>query len=596
MQSLKIYQSLSILFWLICFSYPISVGAQDWFEAGSKPKDYAMGGDPTQPHGTDSPGFIRSEKEQIDGFGTWMTQISPDPYRGQAVHISAMVRSHDVVNWAGLWARVDGADGTLTFDNMSRRPISGTTDWMEYYVILDVPGESTGLFFGILLNGTGEVLIDGVQLKPAVRTWVRQYSNENFFFSIEAVDDQIVWAGGSSGSYLRTTDGGQNWTSGTISEAEDLTLLSVKAFDENTAYFIAQQFPEWGARIYGTRDGGETWNLQYENNDQGAFFIAIDFWDENNGIAIGDPVDGSFVILTTSDAGETWTPVPPEQIPLPLPGEFAGFGDTGGKGLTTLGSQLAWFGTAYGSGTNQPVRILKTGDGGKTWTATETPYSPLDTVRGIASIAFRDSLHGFAGGSQGENIEGGLLKTLDGGVNWEVVESFPSLQPATISYIPVTNGQSVFVTSLQGSAYSSDGGVSWDTLSTEPHLAADFASSSAGWALNIFQGGIDKFEGFMTTSQVELPIATLRKPLSIRNHPNPFEESTTVFFSLPMYENVQMDLWELNGQWVGQILNQNLPAGEHEFEAKFKDLKPGIYLIRIQTPSLTGAQKIICLK
>ncbi len=43
----------------------------------------------------------------------------------------------------------------VAFDNMHDRPIKGTTGWQQYEVVLDIPRDSTGISFWILLDGTG---------------------------------------------------------------------------------------------------------------------------------------------------------------------------------------------------------------------------------------------------------------------------------------------------------------------------------------------------------------------------------------------------------------------------------------------------------
>jgi hypothetical protein len=66
---------------------------------------------------------------------------------------------------AGLWMRVDGfGDTTLSFDNMENRPITGTTDWTHYTVVLDVPQESTIIAFGLWLAGSGQAWIADAQI------------------------------------------------------------------------------------------------------------------------------------------------------------------------------------------------------------------------------------------------------------------------------------------------------------------------------------------------------------------------------------------------------------------------------------------------
>ena len=54
----------------------------------------------------------------------------------------------------------------LAFDNMQDRPIKGTTDWQNYAVVLDVPEGATGIFFGVLVNGSGSVWMSNLKIEP----------------------------------------------------------------------------------------------------------------------------------------------------------------------------------------------------------------------------------------------------------------------------------------------------------------------------------------------------------------------------------------------------------------------------------------------
>ena len=53
----------------------------------------------------------------------------------------------------------------LAFDNMQDRPVKGTEDWKNYNVVLDVPNDATGISFGVLLNGSGNVLLSNVKIE-----------------------------------------------------------------------------------------------------------------------------------------------------------------------------------------------------------------------------------------------------------------------------------------------------------------------------------------------------------------------------------------------------------------------------------------------
>ncbi len=63
--------------------------------------------------------------------------------------------------------RVDGPQNrqSLAFDNMQDRPIRGTTDWVRYAIVLDVPNEAVTIAFGALLSGSGQIWMDDLQFE-----------------------------------------------------------------------------------------------------------------------------------------------------------------------------------------------------------------------------------------------------------------------------------------------------------------------------------------------------------------------------------------------------------------------------------------------
>ena len=136
---------------------------EGWFLAGSKPANYDTGVDPYAIYNGLPGAFLKAKADQ-EGFGTVMQSFAATNYLGKRVRLSAWVKSENVTRWAGLWARVDGAGSppkVLAFDNMQNRAIKGTTDWLKYEVVLDVPDSSAGIALGFMLDGPGEIWVSG---------------------------------------------------------------------------------------------------------------------------------------------------------------------------------------------------------------------------------------------------------------------------------------------------------------------------------------------------------------------------------------------------------------------------------------------------
>jgi hypothetical protein len=142
-----------------------------WFLAGSMPQKYAAG----LTVGAESSSYLRSSSDgPINGFGTWMTTVEAAPYAGKRVRLRGAVATKDVTGSAGLWMRVDGSEkgpghggqpATLAFDNMSDRPIKGTTDSKQYDVVLSVPAAAKQIAYGVMLVDHGETHTSDLKLE-----------------------------------------------------------------------------------------------------------------------------------------------------------------------------------------------------------------------------------------------------------------------------------------------------------------------------------------------------------------------------------------------------------------------------------------------
>jgi TIR domain len=130
-----------------------------WFATGDSPGDYEMGSD----GGGGYIGYIKSRVRPA-GFGTLMTMIEANPYRGKRLEMTGYAKSTSVGGWAGLWMRIDGPlQELLGFDNMHDRPIIGTTSWTKIRIVLEVPAESSRIAYGVVLDGEGQVWIDDIK-------------------------------------------------------------------------------------------------------------------------------------------------------------------------------------------------------------------------------------------------------------------------------------------------------------------------------------------------------------------------------------------------------------------------------------------------
>ncbi len=142
-----------------------------WSIAGSAPTDYEFAMDATTAaSGVKSALITAKPGARSDGFGTLMQIIAADDYRGGRWRLSGYLRT-DAAKRAQIWMRVDGPDRQiLSFDNMDSRPVTGTTSWTQYDIVLDVPSASTDIAFGFLLIASGKVWGDSFKLEKVGAT------------------------------------------------------------------------------------------------------------------------------------------------------------------------------------------------------------------------------------------------------------------------------------------------------------------------------------------------------------------------------------------------------------------------------------------
>ncbi len=296
------------------------------------------------------------------------------------------------------------------------------------------------------------------------------------------VDADVVWASGTEGTVIRTTDGGRNWNSVPVEGAGELDFRDVHAFDAKQAVIISAGQP---ARVYRTTDGGEAWKMCLEHRDARSFFDAISFWDERHGIAMSDPIDGRVLLIETLDGGVSWAELPPDRRPMSLPGE-AGFAASGTNMQVVGDSVFIALGGAEKDQTEAASRILYSSDRARTWQVATAPMA-RDASSGIFSLAFIDQQYGIAVGGnylKPESKLGNILLTSDGGLSWKLpTDDPPRGYRSGVAYGKNGSRSMSVCVGPTGTDVSIDGGQSWQAASeTGFHAIAFSPDGKAGWA------------------------------------------------------------------------------------------------------------------
>ena len=277
------------------------------------------------------------------------------------------------------------------------------------------------------------------------------------FRSMHVVSDNVIWAGGSGGTIIRTTDGAKSWDVFTIDKKYD--FRGIYAFDGLCAVAMSAGEAQTGAaKIYKTVDGGKNWKIVFETMEEGVFLDCLKFKDKKTGYILGDPIGGKPYVLKTVDGGDSWNRVKPELFPDVLDGE-ASFAASNSN--ISLVKNRVLFSTQS--------RVFVSENGGKSWQVSQTPFKQRETS-GMFGLYFTDENHGFAVG--GDYVDDkseypNIAQTSDGGYSWAFTET---ARPTGLKESVWQSGENeFFVVGTSGVGKSTDGGKTWQGISTEPY-------------------------------------------------------------------------------------------------------------------------------
>jgi len=404
-----------------------------------------------------------------------------------------------------------------------------------------------------------------------VAEWISQASGfttpSRAISYLSAVDSNIVWATASDGNnmtgacsdFARTLNGGNTWLPGTITNTTGLASAMIFAIDSSKAYVAMYKVSgNKPMGIYMTADGGATWTRQATASfsNSASFPNVVHFFNENEGMAMGDPINGKFEIYTTTNGGTNWTLIPGSGNPAPLSGEF------GVVGYYSAVNDTIWFGTNKG-------RVYKSVNKGLSWTVASAPGMNAAYVKPM----FRNGSHGLL---QDQSTGMGLLcESFDGGATWTSVTFTGPSYAGDIAYVPGTPNtwvRSGYTGSL-GCAYSFDGGHNWtDFVGTTgaEYMQMAWLNNHCGWS-----GGMNSSA---TENGAYKFIGLLQQPLPPPRNVQSQSSGHTVDLSweVPLYDPLQMTLYGYNVYRDGTKItgppvattnytDQGVPAGPHTY-------------------------------
>lgn len=206
--------------------------------------------------------------------------------------------------------------------------------------------------------------------------------------------------------------------------------------------------------------------LVYQENHEKVFYDSMQFWNEKEGIAIGDPTADCLSIIITRDSGKTWQKLPCESLPKITEGEAA---FAASNTNIVLRGHHAWVVSG-----GKKARVFHSPDKGKTWEVFETPIVQGEAMTGIFTADFYNEKIGFiAGGNYEKPLQNFQNKaiTTDGGKTWRLVAENQGLgYTSCVQFVPNSGGKALVAVGAQGLFYSADAGENWQQLLTDTTL------------------------------------------------------------------------------------------------------------------------------
>jgi photosystem II stability/assembly factor-like uncharacterized protein len=206
--------------------------------------------------------------------------------------------------------------------------------------------------------------------------------------------------------------------------------------------------------------------LVYQENHEKVFYDSMQFWNEKEGIAIGDPIEGSFSVITTRDGGVSWQKMPSARLPHLEDGEAA---FAASNTNIVIKGNATWLVSG-----GKKARVFHSRNKGKSWSVVETPIVQGKQMTGIFTADFYNSSVGFISGGNYEVLNQNFdnkAVTHDGGKTWKLVGQNQGFGYAScVQYIPNSHGKGLISVGASGIYYSEDGGSSWKQWSTDSSL------------------------------------------------------------------------------------------------------------------------------
>lgn len=100
----------------------------------------------------------------------------------------------------------------------------------------------------------------------------------------------------------------------------------------------------------------------------------------------------------------------------------------------------------------------------------------------------------------------------------------------------------------------------------------------------------------ITSAAESVANSQIPKSLNLLNYPNPFNNTTTIEFSLPKSDFVTVKVYNIIGQEIATIFSGNLVTGNYRYHWNASEYASGIYYCRIESGESQQVNKMVLIK
>ena len=384
------------------------------------------------------------------------------------------------------------------------------------------------------------------------QVWEYKDSGTDFILldlSIPPGQDQIAYAAGSQytvdseGIIIKTVDGGETWEtiyplSGTVHSFTRIEFVSpLKGFVVG-----------WGNTFMMTEDGGATW-VDIAAGTDIYYYSGLNFYDENNGFAMGLNLSNGLDSYITNDGGITWN-------------------------LLTNTTNMAEFASAYADentlftvGKDQV--ISKSEDGGENWSVINTGIQGFYNFE----VYFKDLNNGIV-----STEDGTLLTTHDGGLTWDS-SSTGYHNFYGLNYV----GDQLFAAGTDEDVFQSfNNGNTWNLIFSGPPIATFYA-------IEFFSNG----DALICGSQ-----GTMLKASALILNTNTVENSSlTIFYRSSIKELIVNSDLVFSSYLIysldGKLINEQKATLNNTFKIDVSHLSNGNYMVVLNSDNNRRTAKFV---